>query len=148
MESIESLAKALQTSISPVALISGIGLLLLTMTNRLARTIDRSRLLSREMKHATGEEQAIYTAEINILYRRARLLQRAIACAAATAFLAALIVVCLFGGYLFHLQPYRLVILLFALSLVFLIVSLGLFLHDLTLALQAFKLDVGKYIER
>jgi len=33
----------LQTAISPVVLISGVGLLLLTMTNRLGRIVDRAR---------------------------------------------------------------------------------------------------------
>ena len=39
--------KILQTSISPVVLISGIGLLVLSMTNRFARTTDRARALSK-----------------------------------------------------------------------------------------------------
>ena len=37
----------LQVSIGPVILISGVGLLLLTMTNRLGRAIDRARQLAR-----------------------------------------------------------------------------------------------------
>ena len=37
----------LQACITPVALISGVGLLLLTITNRLGRTIDRTRQLVR-----------------------------------------------------------------------------------------------------
>jgi hypothetical protein len=35
----------LQIAIAPVILISGVGLLLLSMTNRLGRTIDRARQL-------------------------------------------------------------------------------------------------------
>jgi hypothetical protein len=45
----------LQACITPVALISGVGLLLLTITNRLGRTIDRTRQLVAELNRtATG----------------------------------------------------------------------------------------------
>ena len=37
----------LQVAIGPVILISGVGLLLLTMTNRLGRAIDRARQMTR-----------------------------------------------------------------------------------------------------
>ena len=37
------LVYAFQASVSPVVLISGVGLLLLSMTNRLARAVDQSR---------------------------------------------------------------------------------------------------------
>jgi len=40
------LIPVLQTAIGPVALISGIGLLILSMTNRLGRVIDRGRSLA------------------------------------------------------------------------------------------------------
>jgi hypothetical protein len=146
MEYIEGLAKILQTSISPVALISGIGLILLSMTNRLGRTIDRIRILAREIKDASGDEAGIFQAEIKIIYRRARILQIAITFAASSAFLAALIVFCLFGSFLFHVQLYPLVIALFTMSLMCLIISLALFLKDLTLGLQAVRLDAGKYL--
>ena len=40
------LVPILQMAVGPVILISGVGLLLLSMTNRLGRVIDRSRLLA------------------------------------------------------------------------------------------------------
>ncbi|WP_345111750.1 DUF2721 domain-containing protein [Candidatus Villigracilis vicinus] len=45
MTSIQELIPVLQTAIGPVILISGVGLLLLSMTNRLSRVIDRARNL-------------------------------------------------------------------------------------------------------
>ena len=47
--SVAQLIPVLQTAIGPTILISGVGLLLLTMTNRLARTIDRTRAVAREL---------------------------------------------------------------------------------------------------
>jgi hypothetical protein len=43
MEAIDSFIKFLQSSISPIVLISGVGLILLSLSNRLGRTTDRSR---------------------------------------------------------------------------------------------------------
>ena len=45
---LHAIVPVLQMATGPVILISGIGLLLLTMTNRLGRAIDRARSLSRE----------------------------------------------------------------------------------------------------
>jgi hypothetical protein len=41
---LNDLMTTLQLSIGPVILISGVGLILLSMSNRFARVIDRSRL--------------------------------------------------------------------------------------------------------
>ena len=43
MTSLEQIIPELRDAIGPVILISGVGLLLLTMTNRLGRAIDRAR---------------------------------------------------------------------------------------------------------
>jgi hypothetical protein len=48
--SLTELIPVLQMAIGPVILISGVGLLLLSMTNRLGRVIDRARLLYRELR--------------------------------------------------------------------------------------------------
>src|SRR5262245_41198749 len=74
------LAHLLQTSISPIALISGVGLLLLSMTNRLSHVIDRSRALSAELRTTVDEPTAARArAQLSVLARRARLLWSSIA---------------------------------------------------------------------
>ena len=55
--SVAQLIPVLQTAIGPTILISGVGLLLLTMTNRLARTIDRTRATARELADASEERR-------------------------------------------------------------------------------------------
>ena len=47
---LKELIPVLQVAIGPVILISGVGLLLLTLTNRYGRTIDRARQLMRELR--------------------------------------------------------------------------------------------------
>ena len=49
---LSQLIPVLQTAIGPVILISGVGLLLLTLANRFGRAVDRTRQLLREMRDA------------------------------------------------------------------------------------------------
>ncbi|MGA2854675.1 MAG: DUF2721 domain-containing protein, partial [Verrucomicrobiota bacterium] len=49
MTSLEQIIPELRDAIGPVILISGVGLLLLTMTNRLGRAIDWARQLKAEL---------------------------------------------------------------------------------------------------
>src|SRR5665647_2321311 len=58
---VHELIPVLQVAIGPVILISGVGLLLLTLTNRYGRTIDRSRQLVREKRECTEADPVSYT---------------------------------------------------------------------------------------
>jgi len=71
--SLEKIIPVLQVAISPVILISGVGLLLLTMTNRLGRVIDRVRQLNRVLSEHGDEPHEQTLAQVAILYRRARM---------------------------------------------------------------------------
>ena len=51
------LVPVLQVAVGPVILISGVGLLLLTMTNRFGRIIDRSRILAAQLHHGAPDEK-------------------------------------------------------------------------------------------
>jgi Protein of unknown function (DUF2721) len=57
MTPVHELIPVLQVAIGPVILISGVGLLLLTLTNRYGRTIDRSRLLVGELRECSEEDR-------------------------------------------------------------------------------------------
>src|ERR1039457_3922044 len=52
---IHAVVQILTASIAPVIVISGVGLLLLSITNRYGRVIDRARLLMRELQDSDPE---------------------------------------------------------------------------------------------
>ncbi|MCS7283325.1 MAG: DUF2721 domain-containing protein [Anaerolineae bacterium] len=132
----------LQLSISPVALISGVGLLLLMMTNRLGRVVDRARLLARERSTlATGHERL--SLQIQILLLRADLLRKAIVFAAFSALFAAVLVITMFLAGLFRWGIAWLISLLFIACMGCLIISLVFFIRDLNHSLTALRIDVG-----
>ena len=70
--SFRELVPILQTSIGPMILISGLGLLLLTMTNRLGRIIDRSRSLLDDLESNPESYVLRINKEVAILWKRAR----------------------------------------------------------------------------
>jgi hypothetical protein len=52
---LHELVPTIQLAIGPVILVSGVGLLLLSMTNRFGRVIDRSRQLSEAVRQSNSE---------------------------------------------------------------------------------------------
>ena len=140
---LNELIPVLQVAIGPVILISGVGLLLLSMTNRFGRAVDRSRLLIREMRQASDTDRSRLAGQVTILYRRARLIQLSIVLSALSVFFAALLIITLFFTALLELQLAVLISLLFMACLVSLIVSLLTFILDIHLSLKALKLEVA-----
>jgi len=143
VSNVEELIPVLQTAIGPVILISGIGLLLLTMTNRLGRVIDRARMLSAELLTADGPARARIDPQLDLLWSRAREIRLAISLAAISALCAALLVIILFVTALLSAGSAWLVAGLFAACMASLIASLVVFLHDLNQSLAALKLELA-----
>jgi Protein of unknown function (DUF2721) len=141
---LNNLVPVLQTAIGPVILISGVGLLLLNMTNRLGRTIDRSRQLIDLLRHCDEVNRRRYKQQLDILWKRARLLQAAIALTTASALLAALLVIMLFFSVLFQVEASLVLSGVFILCLSCLIASLVYFLRDINLALKALAHELGR----
>lgn len=141
-----ALIQILQTAISPVTLISGVGLLVLSMTNRFARTTDRARELARAARRESPDLAANLHVQIQILYRRSRLLLYAISLALASVFFISVVIVSLFIGSVLNLDQHIWIGLLFTLSLISLTASLALFIRDMTLALQALKLELKDHL--
>ena len=135
------LIPTLQLAIGPVILISGVGLLLLSMTNRFGRIIDRAHLLAHARPDAAGSYAAA-DEQLAILARRARIVRAGIALAAVSALLAALLVITLFAGGLLHLGIAAAVVGLFVLCMLSLIASLLFFLTDINLSLHALWLEM------
>ena len=133
----------LQAAIGPVILISGVGLLLLSMTNRLWRVVDRSRLLAASLRKADPGQRASFAAQLEILSRRARLIRLAITLATVSVLLAAVLIIALFLGALCHLELGIVVVLLFIAAMGCLIGSLVAFLRDINVSLAAMDLEIS-----
>lgn len=147
MEEIQQFVRFLQSCITPVALISGIGLLLLTITNRLGRTVDRTRQLVAELdKEETGRRSSKEN-EIKILYQRSRYLRNSIGTMVISVISSSLIIPVLFFMNLFNIDLRLTGYLLFVVSILSILVSLIYFFRDVVLSLHAVKLEAKDYLE-
>jgi hypothetical protein len=140
--SLEQIIPELRDAIGPVILISGVGLLLLTFTNRLGRAIDRARQLDAELPKRPEAERGPLRAQIAIIYRRAKLIRLSISLAALSALLAAALVVTLFLTALLRWENAWPVSLIFIVCMLSLIASLVAFIRDINLSLRALKLEL------
>jgi len=144
MENIQNLIKLMQSAISPIILISGVGLLLLSFTNRLGRIIDRARFLVKEKEN--GNQSEIIPIQISILYTRGRLLRIAITSIVITILLASLMILLLLFSHFTNLDIGFLFLSFFIIAILSLIISVILFLIDVTISLKALKIQVKEFI--
>jgi hypothetical protein len=140
---LSDLIPILQIAIGPVILVSGIGLLLLTMTNRFGRIIDRVRQLSRDLQCDDKADRQRIDAQLRVLLRRARIVRAAIALAGLSALLAGLLIIVLFVVSVLNQSFVWSISGLFTGCMLFLIASLILFIADINISLKALKLVAG-----
>jgi type VI protein secretion system component VasF len=133
---LESLTRVMQASISPVALISGVGLLILSQTNRLGRVMDRLRDVVEERRSNAAADGNL-SRQVDVLHRRTRILRASVTAAVLCALLAAVLVLLLFSSAVLGARLDLIALAIFAGSLLSLIVSLALFIFDLNLSLRA-----------
>lgn len=139
---VSELIPILQTAIGPMILISGVGLLLLTMTNRLARIVDRARFLGPKLVTASGAEATLLDQELCILWRRARLVRLAIALVASSALAAAILIVVLFFTAIARIESAWLIAALFIVCMACVVGGLIAFLLDINRSLATLTLEL------
>lgn len=135
------LIPTLQLAIGPAILISGVGMILLSMTNRFGRVIDRSRQLTRDLSAALPADRHRIFVEVRVLWRRAKIIRAGIAMAVLGALLASLLIISLFLGALFK-RGAAIPAALFVMCMICLIGTLVLFFWDINLSLHALRLEM------
>lgn len=134
----------LQTAVGPVVLITGVGLLLSSLINRLGRVVDRGRLLAGVLRGPPELIRPTTAEQLKILMRRAALLKRAIIFAVLCVLLVVILIIALFFFAAMEIEAIWLIAVLFLVTLGSLVVSLVTFLQELNLALKVFYLEIGK----
>jgi len=116
-------------------MISAYGMLLLSMTNRLARAIDRAREL-------VGTSAPSRARQVEILVRRARWIRSSILFVVVAIFLVAVLILFLFVSVFIRVDLKVAVSALFVASLVSLILSLVCLMADVSGALRAMEAEL------
>lgn len=131
---VANIAHSIQLSTAPVFLLSGIGVLLGVLTNRLGRVIDRARPLEEKFAQAEGAEIAMLRQRLKHLSRRARLINASITLSTVSALLVAIVVALLFAGAFVRFSLALPVAVLFVGSMFALVGALLAFLVEVRIA--------------
>jgi len=142
-----SLLPTIQLSITPVILITGLGSLLLTMTNRMGRIVDRTRILAGQARAASAVERDHVEGQLRIMYRRAQIVRSAVTLGVSSMFCSGLLVVAIFADALLDANLEVFILGLFIMSIGLLLGALGAFLRDIFLSLNALGLEVERALD-
>lgn len=129
----------IQLAIAPVFLLTGVGTNMLVLTNRLARIIDRTRLLEENIDDGVGRSDgrdALFRAEIDVLFQRARKINRAIFLSTTCALLICMVVAALFVTDALNLRLASVIAGMFVLAMVALTGSFIYLLREILLATE------------
>jgi Protein of unknown function (DUF2721) len=133
---ITDITQTIQLAVAPVFLLTAVATLITVLNIRLGRSIDRRRVVQERLEKLGDEQSRNTWAELRILGRRARLIYFAIFSAASSALLVCLVVAGAFLGALLSVDLAKGIAGLFVLAIVALIGSLGMFLHEVFLAVM------------
>lgn len=137
-----SLLTVIQAAIAPVVLISGVGLLLLTLSGRLGRIVDRTRLVAAELRTVPERGRDGLMHQLNVLRHRARLIRLALTLSATAVALVGLVITLLFLGQIFPWHVTLVCTVLFVAALLCVVVAMFVFVRELTESLVALELSI------
>ncbi len=127
-------AQTIQLAIAPVFLLAGIGAFLNVTASRLARVVDRARVVEELVLNSRGSEHARFVDEIQRLDRRMTIINWSIGLSVASAMAVAAVIILLFLAELTGAKLGTLVAVLFILTMLLVASSLTAFLIEVRLA--------------
>ena len=128
----------IQSAVAPVFLLSGVGVTLGVLTNRLARIIDRARALEAQFDRDGPKADELH-AMLKVLARRAHYINGAIALSSVSALLVALVVIMLFASAFVPVDLSVTIAVLFVASMLSLCAAFVAFLIEVRLATQSLR---------
>ena len=137
------LLPVIQLAITPVILLTGVGALMLTLTNRFGRIVDRTRALAGQMRQSDGNERPHLESQLTILWRRARLVRMAVTFAGLSMFFSCGLVLAIFVDALLNRAFGLELVVVFVAAVLSLILAIIAFLRDIWLSLHALALELA-----
>ena len=133
--SIVAVASIIQVAVAPVFLLTGIAGLLGVMANRLGRITDRARVLERRLAQSQRDELVeVLNQELTKLWRRARMINRALSLGTIGALLVCVVIVTLFVADVSAVDLSNALVFLFVSAMLAVIGALLFFIREVYLA--------------
>ena len=143
----ENVAHLIQLALGPVFLISGVGITLNMLTQRLARIVDRARTLEDRREAATSDAQRAHIDEdLRFIVHRTRYINSAIALSTTSGLLTALVVTLLFASEFTPISVGPIVAIMFVAATACLAIAFLMFLVEVRIATKSLR--IGGKIRR
>ncbi len=138
------ITRVIQLAVAPVFLLSAIGTIINALTGRLARAVDRRRVVEEKVQDSAAESPAHpdMIVELKLLARRITLVLWSIGFAVFSALLVCILIGTAFVGAFTSLDLSRTVAILFLAAVVALTICLVLFMREVFLAALAVRHNV------
>jgi hypothetical protein len=104
--------------------------------------VDRSRNLAGLVRQAKGEERSHIEHQLEIMFRRARLMRLAMTLVTLSIFTSGLLIMLLFVSGLAMVTMSNVILSVFMLSVMFMLAGMAAFIRDVFVSLQALNLEV------
>ena len=138
------ITRVIQLAVAPVFLLSAIGTIINALTGRLARAVDRRRVIEEKVQDSVAESaaQMDMLVELKLLARRITLVLWSIGFAVFSALLVCILIGTAFVGAFTSLDLSRTVAILFLAAVVALTMCLVLFMREVFLAAMSVRYNV------
>jgi hypothetical protein len=137
----------LQVAITPLVLISGVGLLLLSITNRYNHALDRTRQLNREVATVEAAYKENLRHQQLVLWKRCGILRKSIGFVVLSVLLSGMLILFMILHALAGINLDILNVILLLAGIMCIVISTMLFFLDVSLSLEALKLDLERFSE-
>jgi hypothetical protein len=142
MNQFDEIAHVIQLSVAPVFLLTGVATLLNVLSGRLARIVDRARVLEDRLDAAVKNRSHAIVRELLILEKRGKLIYRSITLSTISALMVCFVIASLFASSMLHDSTRFFVGTLFILAMLSSITSLILFLREVFFAIETFEVGL------
>lgn len=140
INTIGEVSHVIQLAVAPAFLLTAIAAMMTVMTNRLARLIDRARMLEGRLENAPGESIELLHTDLGTLSHRAKLINIAITLCTTTAIMICTVIAILFLGNFFQFNMSIPIALLFILAMMVLVTGLIIFLREIFIATKNLRI--------
>jgi hypothetical protein len=137
------IAHLIQIALTPIFLISAIGVTLNVLTSRLARIVDRARIMEDVLRRPDhGRDSRDLHSALGVLARRARFINAAITLITLSALFISLVVVMLFVNAFLRWDLSAFIACMFILSMLSLAAALTAFLIEVRIATNTLRIGI------
>jgi Protein of unknown function (DUF2721) len=139
LQHVMSISQVIQLAVAPVFLLTGVGATLNVLATRIARIIDRARVVESKLQGASPEAAEEIQRVLQVLSKRGRIVNRAIGLSVLSGILVSLVVATLFVSAAFKVDLATPIAIAFVVALLSLATALILFLREVMIATESLR---------